>query len=379
MDTGQIKYDSSDQDTLTFWNNVPEGAVHVRHVFKMTTVEIGDVLNIARTGGVSQTEMIFWEKDTEDDVSLVGRFTATDRPGCITWISSEKKRTLRLFEEDEETSPGEVKTYAYHVTVSADTDVNAEWYADQFISNLPELPQPRPTPTDRVLMDFCLMNISNGGARTFTREIDAPSWDEIQQNYSAPVVERFGKLLVDGPENINGKVGVLTGPPGTGKTHLLRCLAREWREHTKFTYVTDPHRLFAESGYLLDLLLGNFDSTQWNALIIEDAEKYIAARGETRQSNALQEDTLTTLLNLGDGMLGQGFKIKILFTTNAEDGSIDPAVVRRGRCFLNLDIPLLSGTEAFHWLKDHEMGPDPDQVNHPMVLADLYAALNADQ
>lgn len=162
---------------------------------------------------------------------------------------------------------------------------------------------------------------------------------------------------------------------------MLRCFARMWRGQAEFTYITDPHRLFAEPGYLLDLILNHFQGDVWNVLVVEDAEKYIAMRDRvTTQSNLLQEDTLSTLLNLGDGMLGQGLKIRIIFTTNASDKNIDPAVTRPGRCFMDIDIPPMPKDEAAAWLAEKGLdlgGYAGRWTGDGILLADLYNALNA--
>src|SRR5258708_30783938 len=62
---------------------------------------------------------------------------------------------------------------------------------------------------------------------------------------------------------------------------------------------------------------------------------------------------LAKLLNLCDGLLGQGQKLLFLITTNEEVQNLHPAIVRYGRCLTNLEFPEFSESEAREWLDTH--------------------------
>ncbi len=66
-------------------------------------------------------------------------------------------------------------------------------------------------------MGFWYVSPRRGPHRT-TRQISAGTWSEIRPNYTAPVAEAMDRLMKTTPEDIAGRLLLLHGPPGTGKT-----------------------------------------------------------------------------------------------------------------------------------------------------------------
>ena len=198
-----------------------------------------------------------------------------------------------------------------------------------------------------------------------TRAIDAPRFDEIADNYSAPVRAALQKL-VDGTKPERGRLILWRGAPGTGKSHALRALARAWAPWCSAHFVMDPDELLGHGGaYLLDLLSWDDDEDRWRLVILEDAGELIAA-----DARAVAGQALSRLLNVADGLLGQGTRTLLLITTNEPVGRLHPAARRPGRCLADIEFVPLTADEANAWLaaRGHQR-----RVQAPTPLAELFA------
>jgi hypothetical protein len=112
--------------------------------------------------------------------------------------------------------------------------------------------------------------------------------------------------------------------------------------------VLDPAALFAgPPDYLLDVLAWEADEDRWRLIVLEDAGELLG--GE-------HGSALAPLLNLTDGVLGQGTSSLVLVTTNDPPARLRPAVRRPGRCLIDLEFVPFPPTEANAWL---EPVPEP--------------------
>jgi len=227
-----------------------------------------------------------------------------------------------------------------------------------------------PPPVDEaVSMGFWY--IASHGPQRNPRPITAQPWAEIRGNYARSAATRFDRLARVDRDSVRGRLLLLYGPPGTGKTTVLRALAREWREWCEFDCVLDPEVLFSSPAYLMQVALDSAGDCscpdkkheKWRLLLLEDCDELI--RGEAKQYTG---QALSRLLNLTDGLLGQGRKVLVAITTNEDLAKLHPAVVRPGRCLARIEVPALPFGEAETWLGT-SVGIPADGA----TLAELYA------
>ena len=190
--------------------------------------------------------------------------------------------------------------------------------------------------------------------------IDARPWEEMTHLYAPDVAETITSLMshTSDPDEAR-RLLLWHGAPGTGKTSAIRALLMGWQDWADGVVVTDPESLLADGRYLRRVVLDADDEDErWQVLVLEDAETLLHKSTGSKQ--------LAKLLNLGDGLLGQGLRCLFLITTNEPLHSLHPALVRPGRCLSRIEFGPLPAQQAARLLGR--------PVDRDMTLAEVMTA-----
>ena len=156
--------------------------------------------------------------------------------------------------------------------------------------------------------------------------------DEAYPQLGAPVAQ-FIERYLSAPETVL----ILLGPPGMGKTRLVRAIlaamSRRKEDSAVAMYTADKNALEGDEIFV-DFITGLHD-----AFIIEDADHLLQPRTDGNRN-------LHRFLMVADGVVRAQHR-KIIFTTNLPNiGSIDDALLRPGRCFATIHMRSLVHTET---------------------------------
>jgi hypothetical protein len=200
----------------------------------------------------------------------------------------------------------------------------------------------------------------------------------VDGNYTSKVMEDYKFIINDmQSESPSGRVVIMKGAPGTGKTHLVRAMLLEVPD-AMFVLIS-PDAVKNLAGPQLLPLLMNYRgaSTGPIILILEDADKCLVSRDTDRDDIS----SIQAILNLGDGILGSLLDLRIVATTNASEFVIDSAILRPGRLSKMLDVGALDPLTAQRIWKRLLPGADfPVEINgstnpkdFKVTLAEVYS------
>ena len=183
---------------------------------------------------------------------------------------------------------------------------------------------------------------------------------DLTMSYGEGFVKHHETVLTKLNRNKRG-LFILHGSPGTGKTTYIKYLAHQFGGKRMFIFIPTTNLETLVSPSLLPVLLDHRDSI----LVLEDAEKAVISR-EHQTGN---ESLVSTLLNIGDGILGSMLNLSLIVTFNTKKDKIDSALLRKGRLLYEYEFKPLSVSDAQRLID--KLG-SKYKVTEPMTLADIY-------
>jgi len=193
----------------------------------------------------------------------------------------------------------------------------------------------------------------------------------IKENYRPEVLEDLNYVIAAfGKSPPNGRICILNGEPGTGKTYLIRSILKQ----LDAMFLIVPSNLIdaLDKPEFIPLLSSiKRDHQKPIILIIEDGDICLVPRKNDNIS------AIASLLNLSDGILGAMIDIKMIISTNASIKSMDEAIMRPGRLCRNIYVGPLEYEQANTLYHKLMKSTEVNLERRPhYTLAEVYAAFN---
>ncbi len=201
-----------------------------------------------------------------------------------------------------------------------------------------------------------LIRQSRYGISTIDIKLKKPKLS-ISKNYNDDLLSMHVTILKKLQQKDKSGIILLHGSPGTGKSTYIRYLVHQLKK--KVIFMSPKIAGAIDTPDFTDFLIDNANTV----FVIEDAEQLIISRDNSYNSS------ISMLLNITDGLLGECLGIQIIATFNTHVSNIDKALLRKGRLIASYEFKPLATEKAK--LLAEEIG-NPKDIKQAMSLADIY-------
>lgn len=155
---------------------------------------------------------------------------------------------------------------------------------------------------------------------------------------------------------------IIKGPPGTGKSSLLRALSAKYNDPTKHIYFTSSSDVIQQ-----DEVFHEYTKSDSSMFIFEDMDFHLTSRNEGNTA-------MYSLLSTSDGFIkNKESNKKLIFTTNIPNRTeFDEALIREGRCYGIIDFRPLTCDESKAFLESINRDSSWLVEGESYSLAQLY-------
>jgi len=190
----------------------------------------------------------------------------------------------------------------------------------------------------------------------------------ISENYSELTNLQYEYTKTQISDTVpNGRLFILSGPPGTGKSFLVRGLINDVKNCAFVLIPSSQIGLLSDINFMPAIKKLHTSEKKPIILVMEDADNALLPRDDNNMS------IISDILNLTDGIIGSIVDVRILATTNAKNMKIDKALKRNGRLGCNMEVGMLSTDDANRVLARLTENKATKVFDKETTLADVYA------
>lgn len=187
-----------------------------------------------------------------------------------------------------------------------------------------------------------------------------------RDNYEEETVTAYDYIIKNySSDTPHGRLVILDGAPGTGKTFMVRSLVNDLKG--TFILVQAEQISNMDGPEFLDVVLSlHEEQVRPIFFVIEDADDCLVSRGRDNMSS------VRSLLNYSDGLLGAALDVRIIATTNAKKTEFDPALQRTGRLLSHVSVGKIDSSRANKIYQRLTGDTKSAPFNSETVLSDVY-------